>query len=182
MKRSAASLSIFLVALFGTPALAVTTAQRFATITGTASAPAAGQCTEGYSKQCPTGGCTCVQISGAVVGKVPGRFSIAGVGTANVFLTLDNDGATPSAIGNCTPFFAVAELSTIRNGKPSSETLNMTGVLCAPLTTANSPILGGFGISASPLPVNGGRGFGKLKGTMSPSSVVSLTLHGPITE
>jgi hypothetical protein len=182
MKGSAAGLSFFLIALFGTQALAATTAQRFATITGTATGAATNQCDQGYSNQCPTSSCTCVQIPGAVVGKVPGQLSIAGSGTANVFLTLDNGAATPSAIGNCTPFFGVAELTTTRGGKPSSETLNLTGVLCAPLTTANRPILGGFGISASPKPTNGGKGFGKFAGTMSPSSVVSLTLHGPITE
>jgi hypothetical protein len=182
MKAPIVGLSVFLCALFGPQALAVTTAQRFATITGTASGPAANQCTHGYSNQCPTSSCTCVEIPSAVVGKVAGQPSIAGPGTADVFLTLDNGAATPSAVGECTPFFGVAELTTTHAGKRSSETLNLTGVLCSPLTTADSPILGGFGISASPPPVNGGTGFGKLTGTMNPSSEVVLTLHGPITE
>ena len=113
---------------------------------------------------------------------VVGHPSIAGTGTANLFLTFDDGAATVSAAGNCTPFFGVAELTTTRAGKPSSETLNLNGVSCAPITTANSPILGGFGISKAPTPVNGGKGYGKVSGFLDPSGSVSLTLHGSITE
>ena len=155
---------------------------RYATITGTASAPATNQCSEGYANQCPTSSCTCVQVSGAAVGNVVGHPSIAGTGTANLFLTFDDGAATVSAAGNCTPFFGVAELTTTRAGKPSSETLNLNGVSCAPITTANSPILGGFGISKTPTPVNGGKGYGRVSGFLDPSGSVSLKLHGQITE
>jgi hypothetical protein len=123
-----------------------------------------------------------VEVSGAPVGKVTGKPSLAGAGTANPFLTFDNGASTRSAVGDCMPFFGVAELTTTRGGKPSSETLNLNGVNCSPLTTANSPILGGFGISTNPTPVNGGKGYGKVNGFLDPSGSVSLTLHGPITE
>jgi len=170
------------LALGATQALAVTTAIRYATIVGTASAPTGSQCTEGYANQCPSGSCTCVQIPSATVGLVTGRVALAGKGTANLFLTFDNGAATVSASGDCTPFFGVAELTTKRAGKASSETLNLNGVSCNPLTTANSPILGGFGISKTPTPVNGGTGFGKVTGFLDPSGSVSLKLHGRITQ
>jgi hypothetical protein len=179
MKRFAIGFTVLMFALGATQVLAVTTEQRYATITGTASGEAAGQCTEGYANQCPTSSCTCVQVSGAVVAAVSGQPNIAGHGTANLFLTFDNGASTG---GDCTPFFGVAELTTRRAGKSVSETLNLNGVSCSPLTTANNPILGGFGISNSPSPVNGGKGFGKVTGFLDPSGSVSLRLHGPITE
>jgi hypothetical protein len=58
MNRFAIGFTALLFALGATQALAVTTAQRYATITGTASGPAAGQCTQGYANQCPTSSCT----------------------------------------------------------------------------------------------------------------------------
>lgn len=186
MNRFASRFAIGFTALWfawgATQVLAVTTETRYATITGTASAPSTGQCTEGYANQCPTSSCTCVRIPGATVGRVTGEVAIAGTGTANLFLTFDNGLATDSSSGDCTPFFGVAKLTTTRAGKVSSETLNLNGVSCSPLTTANSPILGGFGIAASPKPVNGGTGFGKVTGFLDPSGSVSLTLHGPVTQ
>jgi len=182
MKRFAVGLVALSFALGATQALAVTTEVRYATIVGTSSAPAANKCSEGYADQCPTSSCTCVQVSGATVGVVAGQPNIAGKGTANLFLTFDNGAATESAASACTPFFGVAELSTKRAGKASSETLNLNGVSCTPLTTANSPILGGFGIATSPAPINGGKGFGKVSGFLDPEGNVSLTLHGPITQ
>jgi hypothetical protein len=186
MNRFASRFAIGFTALWfawgATQVLAVTTEIRYATITGTASAPSVGQCTKGYSNQCPTSSCTCVQVPGATVGKVTGQPAIDGTGTANLFLTLDNGAKTVSASGDCTPFFGVVKLFTSRAGKASSETLNLNGVSCTPLTTANSPLLGGFGISASPAPVNGGTGWGKFSGFLDPHGRVSLTFHGPITE
>jgi len=181
MKRFAAGLTVLLFTLGATEVFAVITEQRYATITGTASAPSVGECTEGYAKLCPSGSCTCVVVTGAVVGKLPGKPAIAGLGTAKLSLTFDNGAATAGAGGDCTPFFGVADLTTTRGGKPSSETLNLNGVNCSPITTAHSPILGGFGISTSPPPVNGGKGYGKVSGFLDSGSL-SLTLHGPITE
>jgi hypothetical protein len=182
MYRFTIGFTALCLAVGATQALAVTTATRYATIMGTASAPTPGACTEGYADQCPTSSCTCVQIPGATVGVVAGQINIAGKGSANVFLTLDNGATTPSATGDCTPFFGVAELTTTRGGKASSETLNLNGVSCSPLTTANNPILGGFGISTTPPPVHGGKGYGKVAGYLDPEGNVSLTLHGPITQ
>jgi hypothetical protein len=182
MNRFAIGLAAFWFALGATQVLAVTTETRYATISGTASAPAVGKCTEGYADQCPTSSCSCVQIPNATVGLVTGQVGIAGKGSANLFLTFDSGAATVSDIGSCTPFFGVAELSTTRVGKASSETLNLNGVSCNPLTPGNSPILGGFGIATSPKPVNGGTGFGRFSGFLDPSGSVSLTLHGPITQ
>jgi hypothetical protein len=186
MNRFASRFAIGLTALWfawgATQVLAATTAIRYATITGTASAPSTVKCTEGYADQCPSGSCSCVQVSGASVGRVTGQAAIAGAGTADLFLTFDNGAATVGGGGECTPFFGVAELTTTRAGKAESETLNLNGVSCSPLTTANSPILGGFGIATSPKPVNGGTGFGKVTGFLDPAGSVSLTLHGPITQ
>jgi hypothetical protein len=99
-----------------------------------------------------------VENPSALVGKVSGQPGIDGTGTADVFLTFDNGSATAGAGGDCTPFFGIASLTTTRNGKASSETLNLNGVNCSPITTAHSQILGGFGIASSPPPVNGGKG------------------------
>ena len=183
MNRFAIGFTALWFALGATQVLAVTTAIRYATIKGTASAPSNGECTEpGYANQCPSGSCTCVQVPSAAFGKVTGQPNIDGTGTANLFLTLDNGAATASGIGDCTPFFGVAELTTTRAGKASSETLNLNGVRCSPLTAADSPILGGFGIATSPKPVDGGKGFGKVSGFLDTAGSVSLTLHGPITQ
>jgi len=181
MKRFAVGFAALSLALGAAQARAVTTEIRYATIVGTSSAPASNQCSEGYADQCPTSSCTCVQVSGATVGVVAGEPNIAGRGTAKLFLTFDNGAATVGS-GECTPFFGVAELSTERAGKTSSETLNLNGVSCSPITTANSPILGGFGIATDPKPINGGTGFGKFSGFLDPEGNVSLTLHGPITQ
>jgi hypothetical protein len=183
MKRFAIGLTVLLFALGAKPAGAVTSAIRYATITGTANSPTGSECTgEGYASQCPSGSCTCVEVLSAVVGRVTGQPAIDGTGTADLFLTFDNGLATASAAGDCTPFFGIASLTTTRNGKVSSETLNLNGVNCSPITTAHSPILGGFGIAASPVPVNGGKGYGKVSGFLDPSGSLSLTLHGLITE
>jgi hypothetical protein len=53
MKRFAAGLTVLLFTLGATEVFAVITEQRYATITGTASAPSVGECTEGYAKLCP---------------------------------------------------------------------------------------------------------------------------------
>jgi hypothetical protein len=182
MKRFAIGFAALWFALGATRVLAVTSAIRYATITGTASAPSGSQCTQGYANLCPSGSCSCVQVPGAVVGRVSGKPAIDGTGTADLFLTFDNGAATVSAAGDCTPFFGIARLTTTRLGSPSSETLNLNGVHCAPITTADSPILGGFGIATSPAPVNGGKGYGKVNGFLDPSGSLSLTLHGLITE
>ncbi len=182
MKVFAIGFTALLFALGATQVLAVTTEQRYMSIKGTAATAVGGQCSEGYADQCPTNSCTCVEVSSATVANVTGEPSLAGKGTADLFLTFDNGAATVSGVDDCTPFFGVAELTTTRGGKASSETLNLVGVNCSPLTTANSPILGGFGISTSPAPVNGGKGYGKISGFLDPSGNVSITLHGPITE
>lgn len=184
MNRLAIGFMTLLFALGTAQVQAATTKVRYTTIVGTASAPTPGQCTEGYANQCPSGSCSCVQIPSATIGKVPLQPIIAGLGTADLFVTLDNGAATVSASGRCTPFFGVAELSTTRGGKASSETLNLNGVDCSPLTGTDSPVLGGFGISASPAPINGGKGFGKIGGVLDTAGTgkVSLKLHGPITE
>jgi hypothetical protein len=182
MKRFATGLTVLLFVLGAAQARAVTSAIRYATITGTANSPTGSECTgEGYAGQCPSGSCTCVEIPSAVVGKVSGQFGIDGTGTAVVFLTFDNGSRTVGGGGDCTPFFGIASLTTTRNGKASSETLNLNGVNCSPITNAHSQILGGFGIATSPVPVNGGKGYGKVNGFLDGDSL-SLTLHGLITE
>jgi hypothetical protein len=60
--------------------------------------------------------------------------------------------------------------------------INLNGVKCSPTTTADFPILGGFGISASPAPVNGGTGFGRFTGFLDPNGSFTMKLHGPITQ
>ena len=83
MKRFATGLTVLLFVLGATQARAVTSAIRYATITGTANSPTGSECTgEGYAGQCPSGSCTCVEIASAVVGKVSGQFGIDGTGTA----------------------------------------------------------------------------------------------------
>ena len=141
MKVFAIGFTALLFALGATQVLAVTTEQRYMSIKGTAATAVGGQCSEGYADQCPTNSCTCVEVSSATVANVTGEPSLAGKGTADLFLTFDNGAATVSGVDDCTPFFGVAELTTTRGGKASSETLNLVGVNCSPLTTANSPIL-----------------------------------------
>ena len=168
---------------------------RYALITGTASAPTAGACTgQGYADQCPSGNCTCVTVTGATVGAfstcaaAPNCFPLAGKGTADLFLTFDVGADMPTLpqTPQCTPFFGVANLTTTRHHSPSTETLNLTGVNCNKITLlgqTDNPVLGGFGISSTPAPVNGGTGFGKIRGFYDGSTgAVSLKIHGPITE
>jgi hypothetical protein len=160
---------------------------RQATITGSVSGPALeGACTEpGYDARCRVGPCECIQILNANVGKVPGKRSIAGKGTANLYLTLDYGAEMPTTPGQeeCIPFFGIAELSTARGTTPISETLNLVGVNCLPVTTADYPVLGGFGVSQTPTPPDpASLGFGEMTGFLNSNGELSLTLKGSITK
>jgi hypothetical protein len=124
-------------------------------------------------------------VTGATVTGVAGQvFTIAGTGTANLFLTFDTGASTMTGgVAACTPFFAIAQLTTTRKGKAVTETLNLVGVNCLPVTGTDNPVIGGFGIAKSPAPVNGGVGFGKVLGFFDiGTGSLSLTLHGPVTQ
>ncbi len=178
-----------LFALGANQVMAASTQIRWAQITGTAGVPALGKCTQpGYDDQCPSGTCECVEVSGATVTGVNGQvFTIAGSGTADLFLTFDTGAATPTGgVPVCTPFFAIAQLTTTRKGNPETETLNLVGTNCLHVTGTpgtDDPVVGGFGISNPPVPVNGGVGFGKVLGFFDiGTGSLSLTLHGPVTQ
>jgi hypothetical protein len=176
------------VCLFGMNAIqtrAATTKVRWATIEGTASAPAAGACTEpGYDAVCRSGQCECIEVPNANVGKISGKPILAGTGKANLFLTFDSGAEMPTGQGNCIPFFGIAELTTERGSAALNETLNLVGINCDPVEDTNQHVLGGFGISKNTLPPPPSKGFGKMTGFLNRSSTgeVSLTIHGPITQ
>ena len=153
---------------------------REATITGTASAPATGACTvPGYGSQCRSGSCICIQIPNATVAKVPGQFGL-GIGTANLFLTFDEGAEMPTGVGNCIPFFGIAQLST----RAFNETLDLVGVNCDVLSgQVNQHVLGGFGIAQTPAPNPLSTGFGQIRGRFNRSTTgaLALTLDGAIT-
>ena len=183
MKRFAIGFAALWFALGATRVLAVTSAIRYATITGTASAPSGSQCTQGYANLCPSSGDYWhdARSPGAVVGRVSGKPAIDSTPYCRP-VSDQSQRCSPTSrrrYDDCTPFFGIARLTTTRLGSPSSETLNLNGVHCAPITTADSPILGGFGIATSPAPVNGGKGYGKVSGFLDPSGSLSLTLHAP---
>lgn len=181
MNRLAVGLTaLALLALSAAQAHAGPTEVRYATISGTASSPATGKCTEpGYDDQCPSGDCMCVQVSGATVANVSSEPSLAGTGTANLYLTFDIGAEMPTGVGDCTPVFGIAELSTTRKKKSITETLNLVGVNCDALGTNPGPVLGGFGVSQKPTaPSPPDKGFGKVTGSLA-GGALSLTLHGP---
>jgi hypothetical protein len=160
---------------------------RWAQINGNVSKTTDGAaCTEpGYDNQCPSGQCSCVQVSNATLRNVDSQPSLAGTGTANVFLTFDTGAEMPTTagIGICIPFFGIAKLTTAL----ATETLNLVGVNCDPVNTADQPVLGGFGISKQPAPIPLSKGFGKMTGFLdgsildsSSTGVLSLTLQGPV--
>jgi hypothetical protein len=157
MNRLAVGLAAALFALGATQARAATTEVRWAQITGTGIlANPSAECSEaGYDEQCPSGTCECVTVTGATVTGVAGQvFTIAGTGTANLFLTFDTGASTMTGgVAACTPFFAIAQLTTTRKGKAVTETLNLVGVNCLPVTGTDNPVIGGFGIAKSPAPV-----------------------------
>jgi hypothetical protein len=184
MNRLAVGLAAMsLLVLNATQALA---ARGWAQINGTALAAISGACTQpGYDDQCPSGNCTCVEIPNATVGNVAGKArSLVGTGSANVFLTFDVGLEMPTGVGQCRPFFGIAEISTTTSSDPTpvSRTLNLNGVNCDPVSGSNQPVLGGFGILKNPaLPSPPRKGFGEivqgsfLNGT-SPAGL-SLVLH-----
>jgi hypothetical protein len=136
MNRLVVGFAAALFALGANRALAASTQIRWAQITGTGVAPTSGACSEaGYDDQCPSGSCMCVTVTGATVSGVSGQaFTIAGSGTADVFLTLDIGAEMPTGVGSCTPFFGIANLTTTRKGKAQTETLNLVGTNCLHVT------------------------------------------------
>jgi hypothetical protein len=156
-------------------------AMRAANITGASGTPATGPglggacATTGYDAFCPSGTCQCLTISSA---KVTG--SMAGTGTADLQVTEDTGAATTSVSGaSCTPFFAVATLTTTLAKTALTETLNFGGMSCDQFTSkGKSAIQGGFGIGTAS---NSATGWGTVVGTSNQSSV-TLHLKGLVTQ
>ena len=158
-----------------------TTKKRDAVITGQTSAPAAGQCTAassdgsmGYENQCPVGTCSCLQIANA---KVKG--SLAGKGTADVFITVD-DGLVITP-GGCTPIYGIANLTTKLRGIAIVETMNFAGASCPapPIRRGKAMVSGAFGIQSSSI---SSTGFGLVTGTGLGSHAAQLKFDGAVTQ
>ncbi|GEM_PF-3713546 len=126
-------------------ALASTPKQFVETVSGTASAPVAGQCTQGFSNQCPSGDtCECVTVSnanakGGEVGKV--------TGVSNFDITIDTSiGTKDDTDFTCNPVFVTFELE----GTKDTQTINSVGALCKSLSNHQIEIIGGgFSIASS---------------------------------
>lgn len=170
---------------------AVSTAIRSGVIIGSITAsptPGAGPggaCSaSGYAATCPSGTCECLTITGA---KVTG--SLAGVGTADLNITLDTVGVTSDLAGDtCEPMFGTADLTTTtgvgKNKTARTETLNLLGAFCDNIgPSLPNTINGGFGIASSPAPSPSpaATGWGTLTGTEK-HDAVRLNLKGSITQ
>jgi hypothetical protein len=167
-------LAISMVAIFSLQAMAKTPKPKKFTgslmITGSTGSLLTGECTTGYSDQCPSGNCECFTITGA---KVAGGL---GKGAADVFATLDLGDALADAPPTCTPVYG----ETLVTLKGQTETVNFQGAFCGALTVkGKASASGGWEIvdstdSASGLGTVSGQGF--IGGTD-----IDLTLKGSIT-
>jgi hypothetical protein len=156
-----------------------------ATFSGDVSSPVAGACAvAGYPAICPSGAenCSCITMDAA---KVTGN--LAGNGTAVVNITVDSGSSTSAVSGaTCQPGFGEADLTTIvgkgKNKTTKTESINLLLALCDSLNGRSpAPVMGGFGIAASPAPSPAASGWGTVEGSQN-GSKMTLKLKGSITQ
>jgi len=147
-----------------------------ATITGSGGSTSPGECTSGYSHQCPSGACECFEITGA---KVKGTLLGGDSGTGDADVTLDDGDALSTSPPLCSPAYGVAVLH-LTGRLPGTETINFQGTFCLPASPNGKGSAGGAWeifsstINASGLGTASGQGI--VDGTS-----VNLTLKGSIT-
>jgi hypothetical protein len=109
------------------------------TIKGSMAAPTSGQCTNGYSDQCPSGSnCHCVVYSG--------RLS-SSIGTSsNVEIDMTVDEGNPIGFADaCFPYYAEV---TLNASKDPTETWALQGAMCESFGN-KFPVTGGWGLTGS---------------------------------
>ncbi|HLW71492.1 MAG TPA: hypothetical protein VKS22_12820 [Candidatus Binataceae bacterium] len=148
--------------------------------TGVFPVPTAGECIDaGFASRCPSGNCECFSLSGVTVSG-----SMAGKGTADVFVTEDfgNQVPTTGLPHQCNPEYVDAVLTTTLKKTPLTETVSLLTVSCHELKTGGkATVTGGFGIEAGAS--NGATGWGTATGTFDKTTQVeTLTLKGSITQ
>jgi hypothetical protein len=158
--------------------------------TGTLSDPNAA-CTVGFSANCPSGTCQCVEVTGATA-----TGNVKSLTVSDFFVTVDTgtdlaDASAPDMSEpnqKCNPIFGSVTISN----SDFDATLNIAAVSCKhfvgisnknPSGTHDKDIIGGgWGIAASPAPSPGASGGGLLTGTVVQSSqAVALKLSGPVS-
>lgn len=177
MLKRLALLTVALALTLGARSAMAKTVAESATITGTASVVTGlgtgGACeASGYSAICPSGVCTCIKVIGA---KMTG--SLAGKGTVDMEITLDDNSATSSP--GCNPLFGIVTISGTVRKIPVSADANFAGVTCMPLVHATkASISGGFGTTSISLATSA---YGTVNGTEDSSGNVKLTLKAAVT-
>ncbi len=144
-----------------------------------------GQCNVGYANQCPSGACSCDQVTdGAATGL------LIGSSTASQFFITEDLGDTavtaPSlagSSGSSHPEFGTVTLTSFQTGK--TRTLNLMLVRVTPVNPKGNVTaeIGGFGIASDPAPNPPSSGWGTLTGGVDDSTGgLKLDLVGSITQ
>lgn len=168
-------LAISMVAMFSPQAMAKKAPQPekltgSVTVTGSTGSLLAGECTTGYSDQCPSGTCECFTITDA---KLTGKL---GKGSADVFATLDLGDALADAPPTCTPVYG----ETILTLKGQTETIDFQGAFCGAETVkGKASASGGWQIVES---TDSASGLGTVSGQgVIGGTEINLTLTGTVT-
>jgi hypothetical protein len=107
------------------------------------------------------------------------RGSLAGQGTADIFITVDDELViTPSG---CNPIFGIANLTTTLHGFALTETVNCAGASCPaePIRRGKAMASGAFGLQSSSI---SSTGFGLFTGIGLGTAKVQLRFSGAVTQ
>lgn len=147
---------------------------------------AGGACASaGYNATCPSGTCACYSIPNGNVT----TGAIAGTGTADVELTVDEGNATtsvsPGTVTTCVPVYGLITTSTTRgkgrNRRAVTDVFNISGALCRGLPGRGEELSGGFGIfSSDDVPPRSG--YGTVKSNRFRKDGMQMKFEGPVTQ
>jgi len=144
-----------------------------------------GQCNVGYANQCPSGHCSCDQITDGT-----GSGLLIGASTTSQFFITEDLGDTavtaPSlagSSGSSYPEFGTVTLTSFQTGK--TRTLNFMLVRVTPVNPKKnvSAEVGGFGIASDPAPNPPATGWGTVTGGIEDSAGgLKFDLRGSVTQ
>ena len=144
-----------------------------------------GQCNVGYANQCPSGNCSCDQVTDGTTSGL-----LIGSNTASQFFITEDLGDTtvtaPSLVGSSGsshPEFGTVTLTAFGTGK--TRTLNFMLVRVTPVNPKGnvSATVGGFGIASNPAPDPPATGWGTVIGGVDDSTGgLQFDLSGSVTQ
>ena len=165
-----------LFALAGAQPATAATINVSATIKGTLSKFAHGECTTGYADQCPSDNCVfstpvgTPTISGTFKGTITG-----------LCVTIDaGDRVTIDEKHTCAPMFG--DMVVVTNGGTTNTAINFTGALCSPQPKSSLfEVESGFGINGANSTDPNATGWGTITGTADNTGATLLKVKGNFT-